>query len=230
MFQPFTISQSLSQLIYPFPSADDIQKVLSKSARKERDIIIRLWLSEGAPFAFRNCPAIYEEIRRWLADRLSINAKEITLIGSARIGFSLAPPPDYGKPFSNLSDLDFSIVSNGYFSDLSSVFENFSSDFEQGLIIPRSELENKLWEANIAFGKRNIPRGFFDSNKIPNYDQYPFVQHINNSMWVLQKKLDTTPLAPRIKRASIRVYRDWQSFVAKVSNNLYKSTNNNLAA
>jgi len=230
MFQPFTINPSLSKLTYPFPSADEIQKVLSGGTRRDRHIVICLWLTEGAPFAFRKCPAIYEVVRGWLAHRLEIDSKQITLIGSARIGFSLAPPPEYGKSFNNRSDLDFSIISVEYFSRLSSTFNQFFSDYEQGKVVPRTDKQKKLWQANIDFGERNIPRGFFDANKLPNYDQYPLVQQINHSMWVLLKRLEITPDVPRVERASVRVYRDWQSFIDRVSLNLQKSLNNYSAA
>ena len=39
-------------------------------------------------------------------------------------------------------------------------------------------------------------------------------------MWMLVKKLEVTPDAPQVNRASTRVYSDWQSFIGKVSFNL----------
>jgi hypothetical protein len=226
MFQPFTVNPELSQLIHPFPSADEIKKVLSTGTRLDSDIVIRLWLTEGAPFAFRNCPAIYEYIRGWLASRIEINSKQITLIGSARIGYSLSPPPEYGKPFNDKSDLDFSIVSTEYFTKLSETFNEFSSDYKLGKVVPKSEIEKLMWGANIEFGERNIPLGFFDTKKIPNNNQYPLVQKINDSLWRLHEKLKLTPEAPIVKRVSVRVYRDWQILINRVSQNLLYSLKN----
>jgi hypothetical protein len=85
---------------------------------------------------------------------------------------------------------------------------------------PRHQHERDLWEENLAFGERNIPHGFFDPNKVPNFDRYPVVRQVNQSMWALVKKLEVTPGAPRVRRASTRVYRDWQSFIERVSFNL----------
>lgn len=185
-----------------------------------REIVARLWLTEGLPSAFRTSPAAYEDIRGWLGARLNVHAKQITIIGSARLGYSLAPSPKFGRPFDEKSDLDLSVISGELFQRIASAFDTFCADYRAGTVAPRTRHERTLWNDNVAFGKRNIPHGFFDANKIPNFDRYAVVQRVNQSMWALLKKLEATPEAPRVHRASTRVYRDWQAFVDRVSFNL----------
>lgn len=217
MAQPFASDPRLSS---QFPSPEELETTLAGAPRAAREIVARLWLTEGFPSAFLTSPAVYENLRGWLASRLNVHPKEITLIGSARIGYSLAPPPEFGRPFGGRSDLDLSIVSGNLFQRVTSAFANFSADYRSGAVTPRNPHERHLWDENLVFGMRNIPQGFFDPNKIPNFDRYPVAQQLSQSMWVLVKKLEVTPGAPEVSRASTRVYRDWQSFIERVSFNL----------
>jgi hypothetical protein len=193
---------------------------MAGAPRAAREIVARLWLTEGLPSAFFTSPAIYEDMRGWLASRLNVHPKEVTLIGSARLGYSLAPPPNFGRPFGPRSDLDLSIVSADLFKRVTLAFSSFAVDYRAGAVMPRSPSERAYWDSNLAFGVRNIPHGFFDPNKVPNFDRYRDVQAISQSMWALVQKLEVTPDAPQVHRASTRVYRDWESFIERVSFNL----------
>lgn len=184
-----------------------------------REIVARLWLAEGLPVAFKSCPAIYESLRGWLGNRLDIHPKEITLIGSARIGYSMAPA-EFGRPFGEQSDLDLAIISTKLFERLNVDFQLFSEDYKAGTISPRNDRERALWKGNLEFGERNVPKGFIDAWKLPNFDRYPVTQQINQAMWKLLKKLETTASAPKIRRASSRVYRNWQSLANRMDVNL----------
>ena len=170
---------------------------------------------------FVDVPAIFEDMRGWLGNRLKVHPKEITLIGSARIGYSLARGPKFGREFNKNSDLDISIISSFLFGRLMTASELFHEDYINGSIRPKYDNEDRHWPANIEFAKRNIPKGFLDSKKIPNRERYSTAQKINDSMWRLKKKLESTAEAPIIRDASVRVYRDWKSFVDQVSLNLH---------
>jgi len=223
MARPFAVDPQLLDLPNPFPNPEELYKALSGGTRNGREIFARLWLTEGVPAIFRHCPAIYEELRGWLGRQLNVHPKEINLIGSARIGYSLAPLPDFGRPFGAHSDLDLSVISASLFDRLVGSVQLFREDFKEGSIQPKSHRERALWDANLQFAERNIPRGFFDSNKIPNLHRYPAAQQINQAMWALSKKLEATPGVPNPKRVSTRVYRDWHCFIDRVSFNLLKA-------
>lgn len=217
MAMPFATDPHLSS---HFPSPNELATSLAEAPRATREIVARLWLTEGLPSAFLASPSVYEDLRGWLGSRLSVHPKEITLIGSARIGYSLAPPPDFGRPFGPKSDLDLSVVSSDLFERVTSAFSSFAADYQARTLTPRTQHERALWVSNLEFAERNIPRGFFDPDKVPNFDRYPVVQRVSQAMWALMRKLEVTPGAPRVRRASVRVYRNWQSFIDRVSFNL----------
>lgn len=196
--------------------------MLLASTRHTRDAVARLWLSEGLPCAFRDCPGVYEDIRGWMSSRLDVHPKQITLVGSARTGYSLA---NFGKQFGEHSDLDFCVVSAELFGSFSRVFDAFSEDYRSGVVQPRNERERMLWDENLRFGGRNIPQGFFDADKLPTFDRYPLAQRVGQTMWALKSKLEITPGAPRVRRASIRLYRDWRSFIERLTLNLRSVAN-----
>ena len=106
--QGFETMPALSEVIGAYPEAKKIVSAASSGGRNSKMAIARLWLSEGIPFAFKDCPAIYESIRVWLSSRLLVHPKDISITGSARLGQSLAPQK-LGKEFSHESDLDLFI-------------------------------------------------------------------------------------------------------------------------
>jgi hypothetical protein len=68
-------------------------------------------LLTGVPFAFKDDEASHGVLLSELATQLAINQDAINVIGSGRIGFSLNPE-QFGKPFSEKSDIDVAIVSD----------------------------------------------------------------------------------------------------------------------
>ena len=79
----FAIGPQLAKLSGAYPRA---QHVLEAAAvgQREKAILVRLWISEGIPFAFRKCPGLYEEVRDSLAKGLELDAKQISVVGSGR--------------------------------------------------------------------------------------------------------------------------------------------------
>lgn len=220
--KPFQAEGPLLSLAVPHPDSASFREAVGDASRRSREILVRLWLTEGAPFAFRTCPAIYEDIRSWLGHRLGVCPKDVTLLGSARIGFSLAPR-HYGRPFDGDSDLDFSVVSARLFQDVSATFAQWEADYRNGAVSPRNATERRYWDANLAFGHDNLPLGFFDFSKLPARDRYPIVQLVLQAMWVLIEKLKVTPGVSTPRKASLRVYESWRALVARVSLNLYSA-------
>lgn len=217
MFQPFA---TVPQLSSHFPDPDDLRIALQGESKSVREVVARLWITEGFPAAFQHMPSVYEDMRGWLANRLKIHPKEITLIGSARAGYSLSPPPEYGRRFSDNSDLDLSIISGSLFASVSATFSKFAADYKDGVVKPKNANQEKYWPNNINFGLHNIPKGFFDPDKIPNLDRYPLAKEVSGAMWRLHERLKVTPGAPIIRGASVRIYKDWNCFLNQVTLNL----------
>lgn len=216
---PFKTSSIFADLHGQYPEASKIQKVATSGGSVARNTIARLWLSEGIPYAFKEFPALYEEIRTWLAVRLDVDPKEISITGSARIGQSLAPYK-IGKAFSSQSDLDLFVVSETLLNKLRLDFNSWSFNVESGHTKPNNEREAGFWKENLTRGNSYFSKGFFDAKLIPTHSEYTCASNIANTMWLLKEKLCVTPNAPQISSASIRCYRSWADFTQQVSINL----------
>ena len=199
---------------------EDLIRALSGKTSWSGEAFIRLWLTEGPPEVFRECPDVWEDLRSWLANRLQICPKDITIVGSARLGFSLSPPPKYGSKFGKDSDLDLALIDTATFEQFRQGFFLWVEEYANGSVSPRNETERKHWEANRDGGRGNFARGFFDANKLPNFPHYAIARHVNNAMWALTEKLRVTPSAPVPRKVSARIYKDWQSLVERVRFNL----------
>ena len=218
--QPFNVSAILDPLTEVYPSADVLLAAARAGDRDVRYAICRLWLSEGIPFAFKARPAVYEALRIWLARRLDVQAKEVTIVGSGRQGYSLSPDQNAGRPFGQQSDLDMTTISVRLFERLRDAFGRWEQDYKQGIVQPRHERERALWDEN----QRNCPgaleRGFIDPQKIPTWFRYPEAQAVMDALWRVSEKLKVTSHAPNVRKVSLRVYRDWDSFVRQMAINL----------
>jgi hypothetical protein len=216
----FDVSPAIEPLREVYPSADAIITAVRGGDRDARYAIARLWLSEGIPYSFKALPGLYESLRRWLALRLEVQAKEITIIGSGRQGFCLSPGKDLGRPFGDHSDLDLTIVSPRLFRILAAAFERWNKEYMAGAVSPRNDKERKRWDQNTESVPSGLIRGFIDPHKIPTWNRYPEAQMIAQAKYVAHEKLKVTPAAPAVRELSIRVYRDWDSFIRQMAINL----------
>ena len=224
MVAPFLTETYLQKLVTPHPSPEDFRDAIALATRQAREDIVRLWLTEGIPFSFRSYPAIYERIRFWVGQCLKVCPKEITVVGSGRIGFSMAGGEKFGRAFSETSDLDFAIVSEHLFESIVETFEKWKEDYNSKVVLPRNPTEHNYWTENMKFAEKNIRLGFLDANKLPTLKQYPLAQKINNTMWALRARLEATGSIPVPKRVSLRVYRSWRALVERISFNLLTAT------
>lgn len=217
--EPFRVPDPLSGLSGPYPEIDEFMMAAREGGRVGRHSLAQLWLSEGIPFAFLKCPALYTSVRAWLGAKLDVNAKEIGLLGSARLGYGLSSDRR-GKPFDAHSDLDLFIVSREKFDQLSGEFYEWSNDYRKGRIVPSNVRQKKFWMDSFGRIPGNIELGFVDAHLIPNDDRYELSQTTGDLMWRLIEKLKATPGAPTPEKASVRYYADWARFMARVSLNL----------
>ena len=218
--KPFLISEGAKTLVGEYLTAEALKTTLHSLRYDEKLGLLRLWASEGIPFAFRKTPLLYEAIRHWLGARLSIHPKLITVIGSVRLGYSLAPLPDFGRPLSAASDLDLSIVTDTVFGHLRNDLDKWKGDMKSGTVHPRNKTEARFWPENLEKLPKNIFKGFVDPYKIPTLPAYGTVRYLRQTEWILGKKMGVTPEAPPVSGVSIRVYRDWQSFLNQLDRSL----------
>ena len=227
----FRIDPPLAGLRGAYPASQEILQTVG-SGKGERSVVARLWISEGIPFAFQECPALYEIARAWLAIGLEVHPKEVSIGGSGRLGYSLVPER-WGEPYRlRTSDLDLFAVSEHLFEGLRRDFEHWSEDFESGAVVPGSEREERYWPANQQETPRCIARGFIDSWRVPNRTPYRVFRKTNNRLAGLKAILHETDVGPKPRRRlSLRCYRDWGSFERRLTFNLKSAAdwNRNLA-
>lgn len=217
--EAFRIPEPLRSLKSTHPEAEAVLAAARNGGNSSRVALARLWLSEGIPYAFAECPAIFEVLRGWLATRLDVDPKEISLTGSARIGSSISPGKQ-GEKFSPNSDLDLFVVSEKLFGILRDEFNHWTYEFDGGLVKASNAREHAFWKDNTARGTGLLARGFIDQKMIPNLPNYPIVKSISQDMWLLTEKLRLTDGAPKPKHASIRCYKSWEHAIQQISLNL----------
>ncbi len=127
--RPFDGSAVLDPLTEVYPAANVLLEAAKAGDRDAHYALSGLWLSEGIPFAFKTKPGIYEALRIWLAHRLNIQAKQITVVGSGRQGYSLSPDQNVGRPFVPQSDLDMTVISSSLFQRLCDTFCRWEQDY-----------------------------------------------------------------------------------------------------
>lgn len=78
------------------------------------DTIVRAYVLGGPAFAFQDDMATYTEMVDHLVSRLGVQAAGVTVIGSAKLGFSLNPIR-FPRSFRDESDIDVLIVDQNLF-------------------------------------------------------------------------------------------------------------------
>lgn len=132
--RPFPIAESLRNLREPYPSAHCVLQAAAEG-RDARMALVQLWITEGIPYAFRHCPAVYASMRAWLACELDVHPKEISMTGSGRLGESWVPNK-LGTPFGPESDLDLFLVSPDFFARVEEDFLRWSDEYRRGEVRP----------------------------------------------------------------------------------------------
>lgn len=200
-------------------SAEEFIKLYrSTDSELDRKLLLRHVIRFNTPYVFKARPLIYEQVKNYLADRLGLEVSEVLIIGSAKTGFSMSPN-EYGKAFSEKSDLDFTIVNNNLFQQLKDEYNIWRNLYvNEKSITPNNETERKYWNENIKVVGNNINNGFIDPRKLPNRKCCPKVKDINDSMWLITERLKSI-FNITVSHSSARVYKDLQSFYLQFKRN-----------
>jgi len=177
-------------------------------------------LTEGVPQAYSEFPLAFEFARGKAAQILGIHPKQISLIGSARIGYSLNPER-FGNVFdAALSDIDLLAISDLLFGLLAAEHTRFINAWAAGTIQPKHNIQRGFWESSRDRDPLNIERGFLDSNHIPTLDLFPVAQRFGEAAYKFHINLEKLSGRNVGKRASIRIYRDWDSAMNQIVGSL----------
>lgn len=97
-----------------YPSVSEFKRIL---VDQDLDSIVKHYLFAGLPFVFRKDPTGFDLMRKHLCDELSLNLADITVVGSAKIGFSLSPY-NFPRSFTSTSDIDVVVVDSNLFDEV----------------------------------------------------------------------------------------------------------------
>ena len=204
------ITQDCKNIKMLYITPELFKEYYQKLEKNERNSLLSHIVIKNIPFVFKDVPLLFEQIVQYLSTLLNLEHDDIKLIGSAKTGFSVSPKPDYGKTFSSESDLDFTIINEKLFCTLENEYNSWKDAYRNQLIIPKDS-EKYYWDINIPHLQKTIARGFIDTNKIPTRNICPYIQIINNAMYLINVKLKEYHNIVTSK-ASTRVYKDYNSF------------------
>jgi hypothetical protein len=202
--RPFEISSVSLKLNDQYLSAAGLQKEAGRLTEQDIFGILHQWMTEGIPYAFRDNPLLYEVARRWITAKLQLHPKEVTVIGSGRLGYAFSKPPKFGRRFSENSDLDLTAISENLFNRSCEWFNRWEADYRQGKVAPRNGKQQGRWDARARSVTQQMKKGFIDIKNIPTT-----YQDVSQSLYILKEKLRATPSCPTVREVSLRVYRDW---------------------
>jgi hypothetical protein len=96
----------------PFPTIGEF-----KSALLNRPIndVLQDYVLSGEPYAFREQPQALSSLRGHISRALKVDERNIVIVGSAQVGFSLSPD-NFPRQFTDGSDIDVVVVHEGLFN------------------------------------------------------------------------------------------------------------------
>jgi hypothetical protein len=215
----FNLSKTASSINDHLTNSEEFHENFKNINENEQTSFLRYHIINNTPFLFKTNPLLFEQITQYLADKLDINASEVKLIGSAKTGFSISNPPNYGIPFTQRSDLDFSIISEDIFVQLEEEFNSWAYQYQNEIITAKTNREKTLWDANLyEVPMYQLKNGLIDTYKIPNLTEFSTAISINNSLslivLLLKKKYSI-----EVKYATARVYKSWNTFERQIKLN-----------
>jgi predicted nucleotidyltransferase len=96
-------------------SKNDFIEKLKDAAIREQEIVQR-YITHGSSFVFNGDEDKDFKLKKVIADNFSLNPECVIMIGSAKLGFSIAPLKLW-KAFDDESDIDMVIISNEIFDE-----------------------------------------------------------------------------------------------------------------
>ena len=202
-----------------FINGDTFDAIYNNGIIIERISLLLHYIIENSPFAFKEQPLLYEQMRQFIAMKIEINPNDIKLIGSAKTGFSISTD-EFGRAYNTDSDFDFAIINNKLFEKLCDEYACWRQEYEQGKVSPKNETQRGYWNSNVSVIESNIKRHFIDVGKLPALkDVCPVAQNILNTMWQVKENLGKYNKI-YIRKASARVYSDFSSFYGQTTLNI----------
>lgn len=189
-----------------------------KISAGERASLLNFLIISNFCHAFRIKPIVYEQVTQYISDKFGVAKSNILLIGSARTGFAI-DPKNYGRKFSEESDLDFAIIDQELFQKSVLDFKQWKDGSEKNKYSQEVINQYKYWNDNLNNLKFQVKKGFLDTYKIPNFSEFVTTQPINNSLALIVINLKQYQNI-KVREASARIYKDWATFQKQLRLNI----------
>ena len=88
-----------------------------KLATRPTSDIVQEVLFDAFPYCFKEKPSSYGIFRKEICDIFQIHPQNFSIVGSAKVGFSLSPEK-FGREFNESSDIDVVLVSEELFQEI----------------------------------------------------------------------------------------------------------------
>ena len=206
----FHLSAACKSIKGLYLAAPDLKTYFDQLSRIERLSLVNHYFIGNPPYAFESIPLLFDQTLQYISAELQVGVEDIKLIGSAKQGYSIAPG-QFGKSFSDKSDLDFTIIDQGLFCKLERDFFCWRKEYQSGKIFPRNNREEQYWKDNICRLPANIRSGFVDHHLLPNLPQV-CPKNIKIGETLFRVKVNIESYGIKSSRLSLRVYKDYPSF------------------
>ena len=194
-----------------YPSAGSFKQLL---AQFPEDVLAKRYLLTGVPHIFKDHPLQYISFCETVSRNLDLGSHDVAVIGSTRIGYSLAPDK-FGTPVKPGSDVDTVIVSEHLFKQ--GAFEVLRWLANCGPDVPYGdeakdaeeniELDTDEW-GRLKSAARNICNGYIAPNLLP--DDSDYKQRIFGATnEVATQLLAMKPPGP-VWKVRCRIFRSWK--------------------
>jgi hypothetical protein len=157
-------------------------------------LIVQKYITHGTPHIFKYNEAQYFELKYEISSHFSENPESVRIVGSAKLGFSIAPHKLW-KPFSLDSDIDIVIISKVIFEK----FWNDLYDFNIALT-SRNETEQRKYNTFLKY--------FFKGWLRP--DLFPFRYPATNEWFDYFKSISYGKYGPQ--KIAAAIYYDFNLF------------------
>lgn len=175
--------------------ATELDKLKSSIVDDHSDFVTSKWVLERIPFLFQDDLDLYIDWKERLSNLIEVDARAITITGSAAAGYSLNPDKNFRK-FTKTSDIDVAVVSDYYF--------NVSWHYLRNLGPLRHSLNVKEKSSLEDHRKRLVYWGTIATDKIVQI--LPF-----GTKWIAAME-QMRKINPTIDRdINFRIYKDYES-------------------
>ena len=182
-------------------SSEELLQLVESTPLEE---VVNAHIFGGDPFVFRDSPESYQALLDDLSSSLAVKPEDMTIVGSAKTGFSLSPSA-FGTPFHDGSDVDIVVVDTQRFDALWFTLLNWdmnvtlSAGYLKKWLIRRRE--------DVYFGR------FFTGEPIPQLKgptrPLKYLRDIANQWFSAFQSVGLRHAALASRRFSGRLYRTW---------------------